>query len=106
MTTGVNTITAAAYTSMATDDQPQNLLTEKQAPTVAPPDTPQDTFISEAVVPPAIDNQELPPGGKPFSLINIEVLKVNHLVTKSHLLLLMFVLQSCLYRSRTFPVSL
>lgn len=84
-------ITAAAFTSMATNDQPQNLLTEKQAPTVAPPDVPQNTLISDVGFPQAIDNQELPRGGKPFSLLNIEVIEVNHLVTKSHLLLLMFV---------------
>lgn len=106
MTTDVNTITAAAFTSMATNDQPQNLLTEKQAPTVAPPDMPQDTLISDVVFPQAIDNQELPAGGKPFSFLNIEEIEVNHVVTKSHLLLLMFVLQSRLYRSWTFPVSL
>lgn len=94
MTTDVNTITAAAFTSMATNDQPQNLLTEKQAPTVAP------------VFPQAIDNQELPPGGKPFSFVNIEEIEVNHVVTKSHMLLLMFVLESSLYHSWTLPVSL
>ena len=102
MTTDVNTITAAAFTSMATNDQPQNLLTEKQAPIVAP----QETLISDVVVPQAIDNQELPPGGKPFSFVNIEEIEVNHVVTKSHMLLLMFVLQSSLYHSWSLPVSL
>lgn len=109
MTTDVNTIVAAAYTSTATDDQLQNVLTEKQVTTAAPPDESQDTVISKDEVPPArrtttyfslFGNQELPPGGKPFYLIKIEVTEISQLVAKSHL----FVLQSSLYHGRTFPL--
>ena len=53
MTTDVNTIAAAAYTSTATYDQLQNVLTENQATTAAPPDESQDTVISKDEVPPA-----------------------------------------------------